>query len=173
MSRSSDVGRTWIEVRVLKADRVSFPEGGDMDADHNVYFAWGDCKTGSCKGYAAGQYRVSRTPAGSSKTTFSDVATAPGGPRCPYSPKCGFAYFGVQDDIAIDAAGTLYVVWQDGQDHATAGSPPIVQLSRSVDAGKTWTYVGRVDDKTATGCAASACYACSPASRAVPRGRSR
>lgn len=162
LSRSSDGGRTWIEVRVLKADRVAFPEGAVLDAHHNAYFAWGDCQSGSCKGKDAGRYRVSRTAAGSSQTTFSDVATAPGGPTCPYSPSCGFAYFGIQDDIAIDSAGTLYVVWQDGQDHTTAGSPPIVQLSRSTDHGKTWTYVGRVDDKTATGCAASACYALFP-----------
>jgi hypothetical protein len=106
----------------------------------------------------SGHHEVSRTAAGTSNTTFSDVATAPAGPPCPYKPQCGFAFFGVQDDIAIDAAGTLYVVWQDGQDHETAASPPIVQLSRSDDHGKTWTYVGRVDDKTATGCAASACY---------------
>ena len=162
LSRSSDRGRSWIEVRVLKADRVAFPEGAVLDAHHNAYFAWGDCRIGSCKGKDAGRYRVSRTTAGSSKTTFSEVATAPGGPRCPYSPSCGFAYFGIQNDIAIDSAGTLYVVWQDGQDHTTAGSPPIVQLSRSSDHGKTWTHVGRVDDKTATGCAASECYALFP-----------
>ena len=162
LSRSSDGGRTWIEVRVLKADRVAFPEGAVLDGQHNVYFAWGDCKTGSCKGKAAGQYRVSRTLAGSSQTTFSDVATAPGGPTCPYSPSCGFGYFSIQTDSAIDAAGTLYRVWQDGQDHTLAGSPPIVQLSRSTDDGKTWKYVGRVDDKTASGCAGSKCYALFP-----------
>jgi hypothetical protein len=162
LSRSSDGGATWTETDLEHSDSVAFPEGAVMDAHHNVYFAWGDCTTGSCSGATAGDYRVSRTAAGTSRTTFANVATAPAGPPCPYKPACGFAYFGVQDDIAIDAAGTLYVVWQDGQDHATAGSPPIVQLSRSDDHGRTWTYVGRVDDKTASGCAASACYALFP-----------
>ena len=37
-----------------------------------------------------------------------------------------------------------------------------MQLSSSFDGGKTWTYVGRVDDKTATGCVDSSCYALFP-----------
>ena len=99
---------------------------------------------------------MSRTLAGTSKTSFALVATAPAGPKCPYAPNCGFAFFGIQDDIAIDAAGNLYLVWQDGQDHTKAGSPPIVQLSRcdaGIDCtdGPSWAYVGRVDDKNAIG----------------------
>jgi hypothetical protein len=162
LSHSSDGGTSWTETDVLDADAVAFPEGAVMDADHNVYMAWGDCTTPNCKGDTAGDYRVSRTTAGTSKTVFYDVATAPAGPTCPYVPDCGFAFFGIQNDIAIDAAGTLYMVWQDGQDHSTTGSPPIVQLSASVDQGQTWSYVGRVDDKTAMGCPNSACYALFP-----------
>jgi hypothetical protein len=162
LSHSSDGGTSWSESDVLDADAVAFPEGAVMDADHDVYMAWGDCTTPNCKGDTAGNYRVSRTKAGTSKTVFYDVATAPAGPACPYVPDCGFAYFGIQNDIAIDAAGTLYMVWQDGQDHSTAGSPPIVQLSSSADQGQTWTYVGRVDDKTAMGCPNSSCYALFP-----------
>jgi hypothetical protein len=162
LSRSADGGATWTESDVLDADAVAFPEGAVMDADHNVYFAWGDCKSSSCKGNSAGNYRVSRTRAGTSNTSFALVATAPAGPKCPYDPNCGFAFFGIQDDIAIDAAGTMYLVWQDGQDHSKAGSPPVVELSRSTDGGRTWQLVGRVDDKAASGCAASACYALFP-----------
>jgi hypothetical protein len=162
LTRSSDGGTTWTETDVLDADRVAFPEGAVMDAAHNAYFAWGDCTNGGCTGPTAGDYSVSRTKAGTSKTTFSSVATAPAGPECPYAPDCGYAFFGIQDDIAIDSAGTLYVVWQDGQDHSKTGSPPIVQLSSSFDQGKTWTYVGRVDDKTSTGCVDSSCYALFP-----------
>ncbi len=162
LARSSDSGLTWTESDVLDADAVAFPEGAVMDAAHNPYFAWGDCKTSSCGGNAAGTYRVSKTLAGTSSTTFTQVATAPAGPKCPYAPRCGFAYFGIQDDIGIDAAGNLYLVWQDGQDHAKAGSPPIAQLSSSTDGGTTWTYVSRADDKTASGCAGAACYALFP-----------
>jgi hypothetical protein len=162
LAHSSDGGRTWTESIVLRADGVAFPEGAVLDAHHNPYFAWGDCKASSCGGNDAARYRVSKTLAGTADTTFAQVATAPAGPKCPYAPNCGFAYFGIQDDIAIDAAGTLYLVWQDGQDHTKAGSPPIVQLSRSTDGGSTWTYVGRADDKTASGCASSACYALFP-----------
>ena len=138
-----------------------------MDGAHNAWFAWGDCKTSSCNGNTAGNYRVSKTLAGTSDTTFALVSSAPAGPKCPYAPNCGFAYFGIQDDVAIDAAGNMYLVWQDGQDHTKAGSPPIVQLSRcrarkDCTSAPNWSYVRRVDDKTASGCADSACYALFP-----------
>jgi len=167
LSHSSDGGLTWTETNVLQADTVAFPEGAVLDSASNAWFAWGDCKTSSCNGNTAGDYRVSRTLAGTSTTAFALVATAPAGPKCPYEPNCGFAFFGIQDDIAIDAAGNLYLIWQDGQDHSKAGSPPIAQLSRCL-AGSActisanWSYVGRADDKNASGCAASSCYSLFP-----------
>ena len=109
----------------------------------------------------AADYRVSKTTAGTLQTTFTDVATGVQGPDCPFA-KCGFSFFGPQDDIAIDAAGNLYLAWQQGQVSTTRKSPPIVNLSRSTDGGATWTFMGRADDKTATGCASSACYALFP-----------
>jgi hypothetical protein len=166
LSLSTDGGVTWTETNVLKADSVAFPEGGVLDADGNAWFAWGDCK-GSCSGKVAATYRASRTLAGTSITEFADVATAPAGPDCPHKGACGFAYFGPQNDIAIDGEGNLYMVWQDGQVHNKPKSPTIVQLSRC-DAGKdctkdqNWLDIGRVDDKTARGCAASQCYALFP-----------
>src|SRR5262249_29003244 len=51
--------------------------------------------------------------------------------------------------------------------HDRQGSPPIVQLSRC-DAGldctkdQSWAYVGRADDKDASGCADGQCYALFP-----------
>lgn len=167
LSHSSDGGATWTETNVLREDTVAFPEGAVLDQAGNAWFAWGDCKTSSCHGNTAGNYRVSRTLAGTTTTDFAQVATAPAGPKCPYEPNCGFAFFGIQDDIAIDAAGNLYLLWQDGADHDKAGSPPIVQLSRCL-AGRDctkpsgWSYVGRADDKDAYGCADSACYALFP-----------
>src|SRR5439155_15834713 len=114
-----------------------------------------------------GNYRVSEALAGTYTTSCGLVASAPAGPKCPYAPNCGFAFFGIQDDLAIDAAGNLYLVWQDAQVPGKAGSPPIVQLSRceagqdcTVDAN--WSYVRRVDDKTATGCLHAQCYALFP-----------
>jgi hypothetical protein len=167
LSRSSDGGVTWTETNVLREDIVAFPEGAVLDSAGNAWFAWGDCKTSSCNGNTAGNYRVSRTLAGTSTTAFALVASAPAGPKCPYAPNCGFAYFGIQNDVAIDAAGNFYMVWQDGQDHTKAGSPPIVQLSRcsrGLDCTNpaSWSYVGRADDKNASGCADSACYALFP-----------
>ena len=165
LSRSADGGLTWTETLLRSDTHVPFPEGGVLDAAGNAWFAWGDC-SGSCTGKQAATYRVSRTLAGTSTTTFADVATGPSGPDCPFN-SCGFGYFGPQDDIAIDAAGTLYLVWQDGQDHTKPKSPPVVQLSRCSGGANcteesNWHYVGRADDKTASGCALSACYALFP-----------
>jgi hypothetical protein len=161
LSRSADAGATWTQSMVLSADVVAFAESMVADAAGNVYTAWGDCQSSNCTGSPAADYRVSRTVAGTLTTTFAAVATGVQGPDCPYS-SCGFAYFGNQDGLAIDGNGTLYLAWQQGQSSTTRKSPPIINLSRSTDGGRTWTLVGRADDKNATGCAASACYALYP-----------
>lgn len=165
LSRSADGGATWSESLVLQDTHVAFPEGAVLDAAGNAWFAWGDC-FGSCTGKTAAIYQVSKTTAGTSETAFARVAEGSAGPHCPPSVACGFAYWGPQDDVAIDAAGNLYLVWQDNLPNRP-GRPPIVQLS-SCSAGTdctdsaNWHYVGRVDDKTASGCAGGNCYALYP-----------
>jgi hypothetical protein len=165
VSRSDDAGATWAERMVLQDTHVAFPEGGVVDAAGNAWFAWGDCY-GSCTGKTAALYQVSRTNAGTLSTRFAVVAEGTAGPHCPPAGACGFAYFGPQDDIAIDGAGNLYLVWQDALPRKP-GRPPIVKLSRC-QAGTNcarpanWHVVGRVDDKTATGCPGGACYALFP-----------
>jgi hypothetical protein len=165
LSRSSDGGETWTESLILEDTHVAFPEGGVVDGAGNAWFAWGDC-FGSCTGKTATIYQVSRTTAGTSETVFARVAEGPSGPHCPPSVSCGFAYWGPQDDIAIDAGGNLYLVWQDSLTHQPH-RPPIVQMSTCstgadcTDAAR-WRYVGRVDDKTASGCPNGDCYALYP-----------
>ncbi len=164
ISVSTNGGATFTESNVLQEDVVGFSEGGVIDGHGNAWFAWGDCQSSSCKGVPTADYRVSETLAGTSTTSFADIATGDQGPDCPFS-SCGFAFFGPQDDIGIDAAGTLYLVWQQGQDPAKRGSPPIINLSRcaaNCTSAANWSFVGRVDDKNASGCAASACYALFP-----------
>ena len=165
VSVSSDGGSTFAQRLVDSTDVVGFAEGGVFDSQGNAWFAWGDCQSSNCTGAPAADYRVSETLAGGGTTTFSPViAQAPQGPGCPYS-KCGFAYFGAQDAIAIDSAGTIYLAWQDGQVHTQAKSPTIINLSRCSSQCTTaagWSQVGRVDDKTAANCPSSACYALFP-----------
>ena len=161
---STDGGATFAQNLVDSTFVVGFAEGGVLDAQGNAWFAWGDCSTSKCTGSAAGHYRVSETLVGGGATTFSPVlATSPQGPDCPYS-KCGFAYFGPQDAIAMDSAGTMYLAWQTGQANAPK-SPPIVNLSRCAGnclSAANWSLAGRVDDKTAANCPNSACYALFP-----------
>jgi hypothetical protein len=161
ISLSTNQGATWTQSTVLSAGVVAFADGGVVDNAGSVYFDWADCQTSSCAGVPAVDYRVSKTAPGTLNTTFSSVASAVQGPDCPFS-SCGFAYWSPQSDMAIDAAGSLYVAWAQGQASTTRKSPPIVNVSRSTDAGATWTFMGRADDKTASGCAASACYALFP-----------
>jgi len=146
MSRSADGGITWTQSTVLSFSNVAFAESMVVDAAGNIFTAWGDCLSSNCTGNPAAVYQVSRTAAGALATTFVQVAQGDQGPDCPFS-SCGFSYFGPQDDLAIDAAGTLYLVWQDGQVNTTRKSPPIVNLSKSTDGGQSWSFVGRVDDK--------------------------
>lgn len=165
LSRSDDGGVSWEESLVLEDAHVAFPEGGVLDAAGNAWFAWGDC-FGSCTGKTAARFQVSRTLAGTSDTTFAQVAEGDAGPHCPPSVACGFAYWGPQDDIAIDDAGNLYLVWQENLP-PKPGRPPIVQLSScsaltDCTDSSNWRYVGRVDDKTAAGCPDGSCYALYP-----------
>lgn len=147
LSRSDDGGATWTESLVLVDTHVAFPEGAVLDAAGNAWFAWGDC-FGSCTGMTAAIYQVSKTTAGTSQTTFARVAEGPAGPHCPPSVACGFAYWGPQDDIGIDGAGNLYLVWQDNLP-SKPGRPPIVQLSKCSAAtnctrSENWHYVSSV-----------------------------
>ena len=158
---STDGGNSWTQSNVLKTDVVAFAEGGVVDAGGNVVFAWADCQSSSCSGVPAVDYRVSRTAPGTLSTSFVLVGTAVQGPGCPFS-SCGFAYWSPQSAIGIDAGGTIYLTTGQGQSATTRKSPPIVNLFRSADGGATWTSLGRVDDKNASGCAASACYALYP-----------
>jgi hypothetical protein len=165
ISLSTDGGESFTETNVLRAGVVGFSEGGVLDSHGNAWFAWGDCQNSSCKGTPAADYRVSETLAGTSTTSFAMVATGDQGPACPFGSACGFSFFGPQDDIGIDASGTLYLVWQEGQDPTKRGSPPIINLSRcsaNCTSDSSWSFVGRVDDKNASGCAGSACYAVFP-----------
>lgn len=49
--------------------------------------------------------------------------------------------------------------------HSQRNSPPIINLSRcsaNCLSASSWSEVGRVDDKTASNCPGSACYALFP-----------
>ncbi len=162
---SSNGGATFAQNLVDSTDVVGFAEGGVFDAHGNAWFAWGDCQSSNCTGTPAADYRVSETLAGGGTTTFSPViAQSPQAPDCPYS-SCGFAYFGAQDAIAIDSAGTMYLAWQTGQVPTQRKGPTIINLSRcsaNCTTAASWSLVGRIDDKTASNCPNSACLALFP-----------
>jgi hypothetical protein len=163
ISVSTDAGASFTQRAVDSTYVVAFAEAGVLDASGNAWFAWGDCKTSNCTSSPAVVYRVSETLAGTGQTTFSPViGSSLQSPDCPFS-SCGFAFFGGQDGLAIDGGGRLYLDWQTGQQDVKK-SPPIIELSacsRRCLAGG-WHFVSRVDDKTASNCPNSACYALFP-----------
>jgi hypothetical protein len=165
ISVSTDGGATFTQYTVDATFVVGFAEGGAFDSDGNAWFAWGDCESSNCTGTPAVDYRVSETLAGTGTTTFSPVlGQSPQGPGCPVS-SCGFAYYGGQDAIAIDSAGTVYLAWQNGQVQSQRKSPTIINLSRcaaNCTSAAGWSLIGRVDDKTASACPNAACYALFP-----------
>jgi hypothetical protein len=165
VSVSTDGGATFTQNRTDSTFVVGFAEGGVLDAQGNAWFAWGDCESSNCTGTPAVDYRVSETLAGTGTTIFSPVlAQSPQGPDCPYK-SCGFAYYGGQDAIALDSAGTMYLAWQDGQVPTQRKSPTIIKLSRcsaNCTTAAGWSLIGRVDDKTAANCPNMACYALFP-----------
>ncbi len=165
VSVSTDGGATFTQSVADSTFVVGFAEGGVLDSHGNAWYAWGDCESSNCTGTPAADYRVSETLAGTGTTTFSSVlAQSPQGPSCPFS-SCGFAYFGAQGAIAMDSAGTIYLAWQTGQVQTQRKSPTIINLSRCSSNCLTsagWSLVGRVDDKTASNCPDSACYALFP-----------
>ncbi len=165
VSTSTDGGVHFTQHLVATVDRVAFAENGAFDPAGNAWFSWADCLNPNCNHMPASHYRVSETLAGTANTTLSDpIAAAPRVPRCPFDV-CGFSYFGPQDALAIDAAGRVYLIWQGANDPNAPASPPLINLSSCAAdcaSASNWSFVNRVDDKTAYGCPDASCYASWP-----------
>jgi hypothetical protein len=137
VSESHDGGATWSLQNPLKTTTnsdwgVSLGSGGAVAPDGTVYFAWnGVRRPGQAKG-AINLWVTIRDPlTGGWSTSLVDVSQAPA--RCGCG---GWDYWGAQMALGVDAAGTVYVLWNANDEQYT---PQRMYFSRSLDHGATWS----------------------------------
>jgi hypothetical protein len=137
VSESHDGGATWSLQNPLKTTTnsvwgVSLGSGGAVAPDGTVYFAWnGVRRPGQAKG-AINLWVTIRDPhTGAWSTSLVDVSQAAA--RCGCG---GWDFWGAQMALGVDAAGTVYVLWNANDEPYT---PQRMYFSRSLDHGATWS----------------------------------
>jgi hypothetical protein len=137
VSESHDGGATWSLQNPLKTTTnsdwgVSLGSGGAVAPDGTVYFAWnGVRRPGQAKG-AINLWVTIRDPlTGGWSTSLVDVSQAAASCGCG-----GWDYWGAQMALGVDAAGTVYVLWNAND---AQYAPQRMYFSRSLDHGVTWS----------------------------------
>ncbi len=136
VSSSHDGGRTFESVAVNANGKLGWAlaGGGAVTPDGSVHFSWaGYERNGGAKG-PVNLFISSSADGGRTWTTRPlDISSSP--PDCS-AYVCGWAYLGAQLTLASDAAGTLYALWNAGDEPRGAER---VYFARSIDNGITWT----------------------------------
>lgn len=135
-SVSHDGGETWAFRRIVHNTNSDFgwslPAGGAIDSRGNAYFAWaGYLQNGKPSG-PVNLYVTKSSDGGATWTTSRvDVSGAP--PPC----NCGgWAYWGAQMTVAVDARDRVYVLYNASD--AKYGRNRM-RFRRSTDGGATWS----------------------------------
>ena len=127
---STDHDVSWTQSTVLRADLVAFAEGGRGGYIRQRLLQLGRLHYRQLQGRASHRALGLEDAPRDAHDDLLERGHSRSGPNCPFAD-CGYAYFSNQSDIAIDAAGTIYVTWGEGQVPTIKKSPPIVNLSRS------------------------------------------
>lgn len=134
-SVSHDGGATWTLNRVVSNTNSklgwSLPGGGAVDSQGNVYFAW-DGYTQNGKPSGPVYLYVSKSVDGGATWTVHRIATSEAPAQC----SCGWAYWGAQPSLAIDANDTVYVLYNAS---SVKYGPSRMYLATSTDAASTWS----------------------------------
>jgi Neuraminidase (sialidase) len=137
VSVSHDRGETWSRQNPLKSTTnsewgVSYASGGAVAPDGTVYFALnGVRRPGQAKG-TINLYVIKSSDGGETWTT-SPVDVSQAAPDCGCE---GYAYWSAQMALDVDAAGTVYVLWNA---NSTKGGPQRMFFARSSDGARTWS----------------------------------
>lgn len=134
-SVSHDGGRTWALHRVIPNTNSklgwSLPGGGAIDSRGNAYFGWaGYTQNGKPSGDV--NLYVTKTTDGGNTWTTSPVDTSGAPPACGCG---GWAYWGSQLTLAVDASDRVYVLYNASPAKNAVNR---VLFARSDDGGATW-----------------------------------
>ena len=134
-SVSHDRGETWALYPIVHNTNSklgwSLPGGGAIDSHGNAYFGWaGYTQNGQAKGPV--NLYVSKSSDGGVTWTTSlvDVSGAP--PPCGCG---GWAYWGAQLTVAVDAQDRVYVLYNASREKFGVNR---MLFARSLDGGATW-----------------------------------
>ncbi|MGH3116324.1 MAG: sialidase family protein, partial [Gaiellales bacterium] len=134
-SVSHDGGRTWETHNMLHNTNSTFgwslPAGGAIDSKGNAYFGWaGYLQNGKPSG-PVNLFVTKSSDGGKTWTTSRiDVSGAP--PPCSCG---GWAYWGAQLTVAVDARDRVYVLYNASN---TKNGKNRMWFRRSIDGGATW-----------------------------------
>ena len=135
-SVSHDGGETWATHKVIANTNSTFgwslPAGGAIDSKGNAYFGWaGYLQNGKPSG-PVNLFVTKSTDGGETWTTSRvDVSGAP--PPCDCG---GWAYWGAQLTLAVDARDRVYVLYNASD---TKYGKSRMWFRRSTDGGATWS----------------------------------
>jgi len=135
-SVSHDGGETWETNKIVANTNSTFgwslPAGGAIDSKANAYFGWaGYLQNGKPSG-PVNLYVTKSTDGGETWTTSRvDVSGAP--PPCDCG---GWAYWGAQMTVAVDARDRVYVLYNASD---TKYGKSRMWFRRSTDGGVTWS----------------------------------
>jgi hypothetical protein len=134
-SVSHDGGQTWSLHHVIPNTNSklgwSLPGGGAIDSKGNAYFGWaGYTQNGKPSGDV--NLYVTKTSDGGNTWTVSQVDTSGAPPPCGCA---GWAYWGSQLTLAIDARDRVYVLYDASPSKNAVNR---MRFARSDDGGATW-----------------------------------
>jgi hypothetical protein len=135
-SVSHDRGETWKTYRISTPTTNSelgwsLPSGGAIDSNDDAYFAWGGYE-GNGKPSGDVNLFVSKSTTGGRtwKTSLVDVSGPP--PPCG---TCGWAYWGAQMALDVDAEDVVYVLYNANRQDFGVNR---MFFARSTDGAETW-----------------------------------
>jgi hypothetical protein len=136
VSASHDGGETW---RTYQIDGTTnselgwaLPSGGAVDSDGVVYFSWGGYEANGKPSGEVNLFVSKSTDGGRTwRNIVVEVSQAP--PQC--GSTCGWAYWGPQMALDVDAKDRVYVLYNA---NSVKFGATRMYFARSTDKGRTW-----------------------------------